>query len=95
MSLAMLEIHPCRGRRLVLRDHAVIGRGRDCELRLDDPMASRRHARIRAGETGTAIEDLGSRNGLYVNGRPRRGITALHPGDVVQLGATLWQVLGE
>ena len=56
------------------------------------PFVSRRHARVMSRDVGTAIEDLGSANGLYVNGRRSAGITPLHPGDVLQLGGTLWLV---
>jgi DNA-binding NtrC family response regulator len=45
----------------------VIGRGSDCDVRIDDPSVSRRHAVIRAGETMT-VEDLGSSNGTHVRG---------------------------
>jgi DNA-binding NtrC family response regulator len=41
----------------------TIGRGRDCEVMVDDPMASRRHARLHLGET-LYLEDLGSANGI-------------------------------
>jgi pSer/pThr/pTyr-binding forkhead associated (FHA) protein len=45
-----------------------------------------------SSEIGTAIQDLGSSNGIFVNGRRSPGTTALHPGDVVQLGGTIWLV---
>ena len=77
----------------MLDSGAVIGRGPDCDVRLDDPLVSRQHARVLGSEVGTGIEDLRSSNGLYVNGHRSRGITPLHPGDVVQLGGTVWMVL--
>jgi pSer/pThr/pTyr-binding forkhead associated (FHA) protein len=92
MAIAVLEIHPLRGRERCLAGDAVIGRGRACDVRLDDPLVSRRHARMLGSEVGTGIEDLGSANGVYVNGERRSGITPLHPGDIVQLGATMWLV---
>jgi pSer/pThr/pTyr-binding forkhead associated (FHA) protein len=93
MSVAILEICPARGRERRLDGGFVIGRAAGCEVRLDDPLVSRRHARVVSAEVGTAIEDLGSANGIYVNGRRREGITPLHPGDVIQLGGTVWMVL--
>jgi pSer/pThr/pTyr-binding forkhead associated (FHA) protein len=45
-----------------------------------------------SSDVGTAIQDLGSANGIFVNGRRSPGITPLHPGDVVQLGGTVWLV---
>jgi pSer/pThr/pTyr-binding forkhead associated (FHA) protein len=92
MSVAVVEIHPARGRERQLAGQGVIGRAADCAVQLDDPLVSRRHARILSGELGTAIEDLDSSNGLYVNGRRVCEITPLHPGDVIALGATVWLV---
>jgi pSer/pThr/pTyr-binding forkhead associated (FHA) protein len=95
MSISMLELHPIRGREHRIDDGAVIGRAPSCEVRVDDPLISRRHARVLISELGVGIEDLGSANGLYVNGVASGGITPLHPGDVFQLGGTLWMVMRE
>ncbi|MBN1530257.1 MAG: FHA domain-containing protein [Thermoleophilaceae bacterium] len=94
MSLSVLEVHPIPSREVRLRGGAVIGRASDCEIHVEDPLVSRRHARVVSSELGTALEDLGSSNGVYVNGRRSAGVTPLHPGDVVQLGGTLWLVRG-
>jgi pSer/pThr/pTyr-binding forkhead associated (FHA) protein len=93
MSVAILELHPARGREWLLDGGYVIGRASTCEVKLDDPLVSRRHARVMSADVGTAIEDLDSANGLFVNGVRSRGITPLHPGDVIQIGATVWLVL--
>ena len=64
---------------------ATLGRG-DVEIRLDDPFASSRHARIsRQGHT-LVIEDLGSTNGTYLNEEPLTGPQPLHPGDHIRIG---------
>ena len=57
------------GRSFAVRDGDVLGRGRDCQVRLGDRSISRHHARIvlRAGRW--TVEDLDSRNGLHVGGR--------------------------
>lgn len=89
----MLELHPVRGRAHRFDGGVVIGRGPDCDVRVDDPLISRRHARLLVSELGIGVEDLGSANGLYVNGVPIRGVAPLHPGDVLQLGGTLWMVM--
>jgi hypothetical protein len=47
---------------------AVLGRSRDCDIRVDDPNVSRRHAEIRQEDGGYWIVDLGSTNGVEVNG---------------------------
>jgi len=93
MSVAILEIHPVRGRERSLEGGTLIGRASSCDVQLEDPLVSRRHARVLGSEVGTGIEDLASSNGLFINGRRIHRATPLHPGDVVQLGTTLWLVL--
>ena len=48
----------------------LIGNGADCDLRIDDPFLSTHHARIRLRDSGAGyeVEDLGSKNGVFVNG---------------------------
>jgi pSer/pThr/pTyr-binding forkhead associated (FHA) protein len=92
MCVAVLEICPARGRKRCLCGGVLIGRAEACDITLDDPRVSRRHARVLSAAVGTAIEDLDSANGVYVNGERRAGITPLHPGDVIQIGATVWLV---
>jgi pSer/pThr/pTyr-binding forkhead associated (FHA) protein len=92
MSIAMLELHPVPGREHPVADGTVIGRAPECDIRVDDPLISRRHARLLVSDLGVGIEDLDSANGLYINGLAHRGVTPLHPGDVFQLGGTLWML---
>jgi Protein of unknown function (DUF3662)/FHA domain len=74
------------GRHLVLSgDQVVIGRSRDCDIVLDDPNVSRRHAEVRRSGEGWTVADLGSTNGIKVNGR-RVGEARLAPGDEITLG---------
>jgi predicted component of type VI protein secretion system len=47
----------------------VMGRSRDCDIRLDDPNVSRRHAEVRREDGGFWVVDLGSTNGIELNGR--------------------------
>jgi Protein of unknown function (DUF3662)/FHA domain len=77
------------GRRLpVPSKGATIGRSRDCDIVLDDTGISRRHAEIRQGADGWTVADLGSTNGVRLNGRALRGAQPLHAGDHVELGST-------
>jgi hypothetical protein len=68
-----------------LMDGATLGRG-DVEIRLDDPFASSRHARISREGHVLVIEDLGSTNGTYLNEEPLTGPQPLHPGDQIRIG---------
>jgi FHA domain len=68
-----------------LLEGATLGRG-DVEIKLGDPFASSRHAKIsRQGRT-LVIEDLGSTNGTYLNGEPLTGPQPLHDGDSIRIG---------
>jgi hypothetical protein len=67
---------------------ATIGRSKGADCVLGDPNVSRRHAELRRSQTGDwTIADLGSTNGVKVNGR-RVSSTRLSPGDQVILGTT-------
>ena len=54
----------------ITEDGLVVGRGHDCDIRIQDPMVSRRHCRISLQEERIHIEDLGARNTALVNGIP-------------------------
>ena len=76
-------------RRLLVAPHgATIGRSRDCDIVLDDTGISRRHAEVRPGPDGWTIADLGSTNGVLVNGRAVAGAQLLSGGDRLELGST-------
>jgi hypothetical protein len=76
--------HPA-GAAYDLSGGATLGRG-DVEIRLDDPYASARHARITRHGDVLVIEDLGSTNGTYLNEEPLAGPQPLHPGDHIRIG---------
>ncbi|HLH14424.1 MAG TPA: FHA domain-containing protein [Solirubrobacteraceae bacterium] len=64
----------------------VLGRGERAEIRLEDPFASSRHARVYEQGTSVVIEDLGSTNGTYLNEELLESPRPLHPGDRVRIG---------
>lgn len=64
----------------------VVGRHPGCDIYLPDRQISREHARLTRGPHGFAIEDLGSKNGTFVNGDPVTGPRILHDGDLIQVG---------
>jgi hypothetical protein len=64
----------------------VLGRGETAEIRLGDPFASSRHARVYEQGRILVVEDLGSTNGTYLNEELLDGPRPLHPGDRVRIG---------
>jgi len=64
----------------------VIGRSSSCSLALDDGLVSRRHAVLHATADHVDVEDLGSRNGVMVNGKKVEGLTRLKHLDRVMIG---------
>jgi predicted component of type VI protein secretion system len=78
------------GRRLLVPPRgATIGRSRDCDIVLDDAGVSRRHAELRPEASATwTIEDLGSTNGVRVNGATVAGAHPLRTGDRIGMGST-------
>lgn len=68
------------GKVIPLRARTVIGKGSECDLVLNEPSMSRRHAMIENTPDGLFLRDLGSANGTYVNGTSVRD-TVLRPGD--------------
>lgn len=65
----------------------IIGRSDECQLSLDDPLVSRRHAVLRVRADGVSLEDLGSRNGVMLNGTKIHGEHDLDPGDRIGIGS--------
>jgi len=67
---------------------AVLGRSREADIVLDDANVSRRHAEVRPSGGSWIVRDLGSTNGVKVNGRRIQGPQSLKPGDVLELGTS-------
>lgn len=64
----------------------LIGRSPECHITIEDPLVSRKHARICIVDGEASIEDLGSRNGVAINGAKIEGRHPLRDGDRVRLG---------
>ena len=71
-----------------------MGRGGGCGIVLpDDHFVSTVHARVFRRGNDVYVEDLGSRNGTYVNGSPVAAPIRLRRGDRVQFGETVAEVV--
>jgi hypothetical protein len=66
----------------------VVGRSRDCDITVEDPNVSRHHAEVRPSGGSWIVRDLGSTNGVKVNGRKIQGPQSLKPGDTIELGTS-------
>ena len=85
-------------KRAVSSAKAVVGRGAGCDVVLNHPSVSRRHAEFERTPAGTwTVRDLGSRNGTRVNGAPvpEQASQLLHPGDVLQIGQFTLRLVAE
>jgi two-component system, cell cycle response regulator len=81
------------GTRFALSDSPVVlGRGNDCDIRINDPSVSRRHARIQPGADGYFAVDLQSTNGTFVNDVPA-SMCKLQDGDYLRVGNCIYRFL--
>jgi serine/threonine protein kinase len=69
-------------------NHLSIGRSPDCHIIIEDMNVSRHHAELLQTPQGYTIQDLGSKNGTFVNGKQVTEGISLFPGDEVMLGST-------
>lgn len=69
-----------------------IGRSTHCDITIADRFLSRRHARLFDAGDGWHIEDLGSRNGTFINGRRIEQPAQIKEGDVIALSASMIKV---
>ena len=88
VAIAEVVAGPDTGRTFELRPGpSDIGRAEVCEIRIDDQLASRRHARINVADD-IRIHDLGSTNGVMINGEEIAGAVKVAPDDRVMIGDT-------
>jgi pSer/pThr/pTyr-binding forkhead associated (FHA) protein len=80
----------------ITRDVTVIGRREDCDFRIPLGDISRKHCRLIKEDSLLKVEDLGSSNGTYVNGK-RIHEAEVQPGDTIQIGPVVFvaQLEGE
>ena len=70
----------------------VVGRGPECELRVDDTYASTQHARLFGKNGAWYVEDLGSTNGTFVNEQKLAAPAMVQPGDKIRVGTTVLEL---
>jgi ABC transport system ATP-binding/permease protein len=85
---------PYDGRIYPVVGEVMVGRAAENQLVLDDPSLSRKHARLRGTGRRIEIEDLGSSNGTFVNGR-KVGRAAAGPGDTLRFGELSFRIEDE
>ncbi len=76
---------PNNGQKWNLKDTLLIGRDPECDVVIPDRQVSRYHARITITKEGVQVEDLGSKNGTFLNGRVVQEPAFLLDGDLVQI----------
>lgn len=72
----------------------VIGRSSKCQLSVDDPLISRQHAVLAVTGDSATVEDLGSRNGVLVNGQRIKALRPLADGDTITVGSQVMTIHG-
>ena len=76
---------PLNGQRWPIKDTLLVGREDDCEIVIPSRQVSRSHARLTLSEEGVLLEDLGSKNGTHINGKPLEEPVYLQDGDIIQI----------
>lgn len=85
-SLRVVSAGPMAHTEFVVGNEATVGRGQGCQVQLNDPMVSQLHARLFRAERALHIEDLGSTNGTFVNGKKVSAPARLKRGDRIRVG---------
>jgi pSer/pThr/pTyr-binding forkhead associated (FHA) protein len=76
-------------RRAITNRAVQMGRSEYCDILLSDPLVSEKHARVVYSNGSFWIEDLGSRNGTFVNGRRIQRRSVLRDGYLVRAGSSM------
>jgi pSer/pThr/pTyr-binding forkhead associated (FHA) protein len=79
------------GAKYMLSGEILIGRAANSNVIIEDTYASQQHARIYPGNGAYCVEDLGSTNGTYVNGRKISYPLELRLGDRIKIGKTVFE----
>ncbi len=85
LPVLIAQAGPVNGQRWLIDHDLVVGRDASCEVSISDRQVSRFHARFSPSGDGVVLEDLGSKNGTYVNGERLEEPRTLFDGDLVQV----------
>jgi hypothetical protein len=83
--LLIAQEGPLKGQRWQLSQTIVLGREATCDITVADRQISRFHARLTPTSEGIMLEDLGSKNGTYLNGALLSAQVVLQDGDVLSV----------
>ncbi len=89
MRTLVIQTGKHKGKKLRLPDRfdrLLVGRAKDCHIRLNHPDVAERHCRLSGRGAELVVEDLGSGLGTFVNDEPVRGPRVLKAGDVLRVG---------
>jgi pSer/pThr/pTyr-binding forkhead associated (FHA) protein len=85
-SFVLIKTDGSQSELALKKARVVIGRGEDCQVRLNSASVSRQHCELQVDDARVVVKDLGSSNGTFVNKR-RVAHAELSAGDVVSIGA--------
>ena len=91
-TLHLVEPREQKGQRISVGDEVTLGRAAGCTVTLTDNYASQLHARVFRRDGALHVEDLGSTNGTYLNGKKVSSPLPLKRGDRVKVGSTVFEV---
>jgi hypothetical protein len=85
IPILVAQTGPLNNQRWSLKSTAIVGRDESCDIVIPSRQVSRQHIRLEPAAQGVFLEDLGSKNGTYLNGQIIREPTLLKDGDVLQV----------
>jgi pSer/pThr/pTyr-binding forkhead associated (FHA) protein len=88
LPILVAQTGPLSGQRWAVETTLVVGREPGCEIMIQNREVSRYHARFTWTAEGVTLEDLGSKNGTHINGKPIAESTLLQDGDIIQIALT-------
>ena len=93
-KIVWLDKDKVKEKEIPVRGFITVGRGKDNTIVLDDSLVSRHHARLLCGPHGCLLKDLGSDDGVRVNGDHIKS-QFLHNGDIIRIGHHVLEYTGE